>query len=234
MVRLTRLKRAAVGGLAVLAAAVSGCTWESDCHGTGWGTIGSGVLVTESSSLAAFDAVSVSGAVWVEVRQGDTDSVSITAEDNILPMLSAEVQGGRLVLGPRPDAQLSPTELVVFRVICRCSDLREIVASGASQVIVEGIDSEQLEVALSGASIASASGSAIHQVIGLSGASRFDGADLPGRIARVRASNASQAVVRIGEQLEASASGSSIIEYLGNPTVIANVSGGSAVVRIGD
>ena len=216
--RFGGLGRGLLAGLVTLVGLVSsaGCTWESDCCGIGpeWATSGSGVLATRSWDLGGFSGIAASGAVSVEIRQADFESVSVTAEDNILPLLAAEVHGDRLALGPRSGTSFSATEPIVFRVTC--ISLGAIGLSGASQARAEAIDTDSLEVGLSGSSVAVVSGRADRLLVGISGGSRFDGSDLAGRIATVGASGASHAVVRVSEFLEARASGASAVQGEGS------------------
>jgi hypothetical protein len=227
----TSLRRGIIASLFL----VTGCSFEStDFVGPSWGSggaRGSGVLTTESREVSGFTGVTVSGAAHLILEQSGTESLTITAEDNILPLLSSEVVDGRLLLGNRTGASISPTREIVYHVTCR--DLSAVSLSGAVRADLEGVDTDELEVALSGATHLTAAGRADWQHTSASGTSRIDARDLESRTARIDVSGTAWATVRVSDSLEANASGASVIEYIGTPAVSVSVSGTAVVRQIG-
>jgi hypothetical protein len=224
---------AGVGGLGLMLG-LSGCDC---CHdgsvgGPSFGVRGSGVLATESRAVSGFTSVSVGGASRLVLERTGTESLTITAEDNILPLLTAEVVGNRLVLGTRSGVSLSPTREIVYRVTSR--ELSGIYLSGATQAEAVGIDCDAFVADLSGASVVVASGRTDHQVVHVSGASNYRAADLRSRSATADLSGVSQGTVRVSERLVVNVSGTSFLEYIGSPLVAVNASGGAFVRKIGD
>jgi hypothetical protein len=189
--------------------------------------VGSGRFATESRPAAGFTAVAVSGAGHVIIEQTGVESLHVTAEDNILPFVRTEVRGGRLFLGFEPGVSVNTTRGVEYRVTV--VELSEIEASGASRVEVLHVDTGELTARLSGASSYSSAGIAEDHRIDLSGASRCEAGDLVSREVTASLSGASYGLVRVDDRLVASASGVSILEYIGHPAVEASVSGGSVV-----
>jgi hypothetical protein len=68
---------------------------------------GSGHLVTESRQVSGFDSVLLSGAGELILDQTGVESLTITAEDNIIGELTSDVVGGQLILGTRPGVSIS-------------------------------------------------------------------------------------------------------------------------------
>jgi hypothetical protein len=91
-----------IGALGLIqGAAGCECSHDGSPGGPSRGVRGSGLLATESWDVGGFSGISVGwGSRLIVVRTG-TDSLTVTAEDNILPYLMAEVAAGRLVFGPR-------------------------------------------------------------------------------------------------------------------------------------
>ena len=223
-----------VPGVVAVAAAVAllaGCD-SSDCITCSSGDVRSGRLATESRSVEGFSAVSIHGAGALTVQHTGYESLEITAEDNILPLLESEVRGGRLVLGPVPGSSISATLPIEYRLTVRTLD--DIEVSGASAVVVPDLDNEHLSVVISGASAVTLAGRAAVQAVAVSGASSYAAPDLRSRIATVDVSGASVAAVRASESLEGSVSGSSVLEYLGQPVVSLRVTGSSILRHLGD
>ena len=219
--------RSATLGVALALVSACGGSHQNVCATV----VGSGRLATESRPVQGFAAVSVSAAGHLIVEQTGVESLEITAEDNVLPLVRSEVRNGRLVLGFGPDASVTATREVLFRLTVR--DLTEIEASGASRVEVRGADTPSFTLRVSGASEVSATGIADHVRLDLSGASRCRAPDLRTREATAHLSGASYARVRASDSLVVNASGASVVEYLGDPVLVANVSGGSFVRRAG-
>ena len=59
---------------------------------------GSGTIETETRQLPALEAVFVEYPAEVTIRQGDAQSLTITADDNLLPQLLTEVRDGKLTI----------------------------------------------------------------------------------------------------------------------------------------
>ena len=59
---------------------------------------GSGKLVTQSRPVANFTTFTLAGLGDVTITQGTTESLTIEAEDNVMPLLKSEVKLGNLIL----------------------------------------------------------------------------------------------------------------------------------------
>src|SRR5215208_2438155 len=60
---------------------------------------GSGIAKTETREVNGFSAISFNVIGKVVVTQGKTQSLTVTADDNILPLLETQVNDGTLVIG---------------------------------------------------------------------------------------------------------------------------------------
>jgi hypothetical protein len=213
-----------------------GChtNFHSHSHGTIWPTdtiVGSGHVVTESRPVSGFSAISVSSAARLVIVQSDVESLSVTAEDNILPLVQAEVVGGRLVLGLAAHSSISTTREIVFQVSART--VSAIDATGATRVEVTNLDADSVSLHVSGASEVTAAGRVKDLRVEISGSVRCQLEGLASHSAVADVSGSSYARLRVEDSLAATASGTSVVEYYGNPVVVANVSGLSAVRRLG-
>jgi hypothetical protein len=190
---------------------------------------GSGHLVSVARSVSAFDAVSAEGAMKVIVARTGFEGVTITAEDNLLPYIVAEVRSGVLYVGQEPGVRLDPRREIVVRV--ESYEVVEVNASAAVGMEVEVGWVPELWVTVSGASDLVVWGSADRQNATVSGASRYDALDLETGECSLDVSGASDALVWARDWLEVDASGASRVRFRGNPVVVARTSGGSTVTR---
>ena len=201
------------------------------------GTItGSGNVVTQEEAISGFDKVEVSHAFKVDISQGETFSVVVRIDDNLLQYLEVVKQGSTLKIGLKTDRIIrnSTQEAEVT-----LPGLAGLDLSGASQGTISGFKSTSaLNVDLSGASrlrgdveagdaqldVSGASqvtlrGSAGDVTIDASGASTVDLADFPVANANVEASDASEVTVNASGTLDVDASGASHVYYVGSPTL---------------
>jgi hypothetical protein len=220
-------------GIGAALALVCGCDHADVTTTAPTGAIvGSGVIASEARPVSGFAAVTVAGPIRLVLAQTGAESLEITAEDNVLPLVHSEVRGGRLFLGFAPRTSLSHTRDVVCRVTA--AELRDLEASGGSSVEMDGIEVARLGIHLSGAATGSASGTVDALALDVSGASRWSGGELRSRVVSADVSGASYGLVRARESLVANVSGASVLEYVGDPAVVPTVTGVSVLRRIGN
>ena len=111
-----RLLQAALTG--VVALTLSACDGISITFNDGDSKVkGSGVAASEMRSVASFDTIDATGVGKLKLRIGDTESLKVVADDNILPLIKTEVKDGVLTLSTK-GATLSKTD-IVFDVTAR-------------------------------------------------------------------------------------------------------------------
>ncbi len=211
----------------VLGLALSGC--DSTFGPDSQRLRGSGRIVEESRSVRDFSAIELSGAGSLVIVQGRTESLTIEADNNILPFVRSDIEGRTLVLGLDFRGSVSTSRRIRYQLSVR--DLDDIQISGASDVSIDYLDTRELYVNMSGASSLRIAGIVDVQVIDMSGASRFEGMDFESLATDVNASGASTAIVNVLDQLDARLSGASWVQFVGRPRVFESVSGGSWVGR---
>ena len=189
---------------------------------------GSGILATESRGVAGFSRVRLDGVGHLIVEQGAAEALTVTADDNILPLVTAEVYGDELRLGTEPGATwASPNPIVFTLTVAHCEALGVF---GAAAAEIRGLDAHRFAVHIEGAGAVSAAGRADEQEVVLRGVATYDGRNLQSRVARVDVAGVSRATVRVQERLEGRVEGQSTVEYIGRPVV--DVTGGGAVQHI--
>lgn len=212
---------------------------------------GSGNVVTREFALSGFDKVDVSNAFTAEISQGDTFSVVIRIDDNLVQYLEVVKQGSMLKIGLKPFRRYAIRNATLEAKVT-LPQLTGLDLSGASHGTITGFKSTKaLDMDLSGAShltgdmeagdarfdISGAShvtlsGSAQDVTIDASGASHVNLADFTVADADVGVSGASNVTVNANGKLDVNASGASHVYYLGSPTLgKIETSGASSVER---
>ena len=220
----------------------------------GPGERGSGNVISQTREVSGFDAVSVEYPATVLIEQGESESVKIEAEDNLMPNLKIEVRNSRLEIFYRREngKHVNPTKTV--KITIRVKDLSDVEFSSAGEVVIEklktdnldvsmsgagdlklnGLQVEGLSVSLSGAGSTTASGTADRIDLSISGLGDFDGADLHGQDANVSISGAGSAIVWVDNDLNAEVSGAGSVDYYGSPSVTRQISGVGNIRHKGD
>ena len=211
---------------------------------------GSGNVVTQEESITGFDKVDISQAFNVEIKQGESFSVIIRVDDNLVEHLQVVKQGSTLKIGLKPNRDYTIINATMEAEVTM-PELVGLDLSGSSDANVSGFEStKSLLVDLSGNSAllgdiqagdtrfdisgnssVTLSGSAGDLTIDASGNSEVDLADFPASDTNVDAGGASAVTVNLSGRLNADASGKSNIYYLGDPTLGTIDTSGSSTIQ---
>jgi hypothetical protein len=193
---------------------------------------GSGNVITQEEAITDFDRLDVSNGFQVDVSQGDTFSVVIRVDDNLVDYLRVTKQGSTLNIGLRPGRSYNLRE-VTLEADVTMPELTGLGLSGGSRGSVTGFESaSDFDLSASGGSHATLTGSAGDLVVDASGGSETDLSGFSVVDASVEASGGSEVTVNASGRLDADASGGSRVFYLGSPTLgTIDESGGSSVRR---
>jgi hypothetical protein len=203
-----------------LAVALSGCMGMNSVQG-------SGKVITETRNVSGFTGVEISGDAKLVIEPGDTESVQILADDNLMEYLDATVTGSKLVLGPKNLASIAPTERVTYRVVVKT--LSSLDASGSVTVEAKGVQTDSLSVSISGSGEIEISGEAASQKIVISGSANYEAENLNSKEASITISGSAKAVLAVAVKLDVQVSGSADVEYIGSPQVTKSISGSGSV-----
>src|SRR5215475_12652968 len=183
--------------------------------GCGWQTVrGSGNAITEPRTVSGFREVSLRGGGQLMIDQNGTESLTITADENLLPYLKSEVSGNRLILGTREHTNLSPSKDIVYKLTVK--DLNALEVAGDGSADAKGIHTDLLKVAVAGSGSLSAAGNADEQEIVIAGSGDYRGADVRSKAVK---------------KLDATIMGSGDIKYTGSPIISQNILGSGSVQK---
>jgi hypothetical protein len=220
----------------------------------GSGERGSGNIVSETREVNGFRALEIDYPAEVFVRQDSRESLTIEAEDNLLPGLKTEVKSGVLQIFYKTerDKHVNPTQTVKISIVVK--DLVDVEFNSAGQLTIERLRTGNLDVSLtgagsldldrvqlkslgihlSGAGSMTASGTNEDLDLNISGFADFKGADLHGKVADVNISGAGSATVWVDDNLTASISGAGSIRYYGSGSMRKQISGVGNVSHMGN
>jgi hypothetical protein len=190
---------------------------------------GSGKVISENRTVSEFDSIELAGSGRLEVDQNGTESLSISADDNILPLLTSEVQANRLVLRVKSGTQVDPTKTIVYKVGAR--NLIAITCAGDTTAVAKGIHTETLRLEIAGSGDISAAGSSDRQDVTIAGSGKYQGADLKSKIAKINIAGSGDAVMAVSDNLDITIAGSGSIKYIGDPMVKQSVLGSGTISK---
>jgi hypothetical protein len=190
---------------------------------------GSGTTATEARSVSGFSAVLVNGPGDVVIRQDGTETLSIEAEDNLLPYLESRVSGRELALGPESGVVVHATRLIRYTLTMR--QLSAIQMNGAGSIRAEGVNTELLHITLNGGARAELAGAATRQDLLIAGAADYRADRLSSNEAEVEINGAGTVLLHVADRLEVAINGTGTVEYIGSPRVTQSINGLGTVRR---
>jgi hypothetical protein len=213
MRKLSRSRSLLYGLMAVLLALFTGCVFNLG----GRGIRGSGIVKTESRSATEFSSIAFKSEGKVTVRQTGKESLTISAEENLLPLLETRVTNHILSIGTVNNANINPTKSIEFAI--EVKSLEGFNMTGAGHIEAKGIQGKHLTIALTGAGDMSIEGAADSLDLNLEGVGNYNGESFKTKQAKVHSEGVGSAVLNVSDQLDVSASGIGAVEYIGSPRV---------------
>jgi hypothetical protein len=194
-----------------------------------FGEKGSGKVATESRNVSGFTTVELDGDGKLVLEQTGTESLTITADDNLMQYLTSEVQDGKLKLGTKRGVNVNPSGELIYKVTARKVD--GIVAAGSGSVQAKGIMTESLKTTIAGSGDCTITGQADQHEILIAGSGKVDAPDLKSKNVTISIAGSGDAVLAASEKLEVSILGSGSVEYIGDPVVTTKANLGSGTVK---
>jgi hypothetical protein len=195
----------------------------------GNGVQGDGVAKSETREIPTFDSIEVDGTVKLDLATGPLDKLSITGDENLLPLIETTVTAGKLVVH-ETKAVHSKTPLVVS---VHAPAVTRIDAAGIAGVIATGLHGPSFTFTSSGVANAELSGQVDSLEIQTGGTGEVHAAGLAAKQAHVAISGAGTVEVNATDKLKADVSGVGTVKYRGTPSVEKNVSGMGSVGPLG-
>ncbi len=191
------------------------------------GSAGTGTMVTESRDVSGFTQVRLSGFGTLNITQTGTESLTISADDNVMPHLTSEVVNGTLELGVKPRLSFNSLKRVVYTVTVK--NLDGIQLSGAGKVNVTDIRTSAFAANISGAGDMTISGGAQSQTVKISGAGNYNAKAFQTDTAEVTLTGAGNVRINASQTLSATISGAGVVSYSGSPHVSHRITGVGSV-----
>ena len=217
-----------------------------------WGGItGSGNVQTESRAVSGFTGIALSLPGKLELTLGERESVSISADDNVLPEIETVVERGTLRIRFRGAADVSRFKQIRITVVAKAIDslavkgsgdilapsLRagelKVAIAGSGDVRLPALSATALSVSISGSGDFSADGKADSLTANIAGSGDIKAGKLAAQRVKIAVAGSGVAVVWARDDLSVNVAGSGDVRYYGDPSVQRAIVGSGSVKRLG-
>jgi Putative auto-transporter adhesin, head GIN domain len=196
---------------------------------TGCIGVDAGPTTTQTRDVAAFTRLKAEDEVDVNLRVGEPRHLRVRAGEKVIDDVRTEVRDGTLYVSyDGPDIREGR---LLVEVAAPAVDA--IAIDGASDVRVDGLAADALDIRVSGAGDIAAAGRVQRLTLDISGAGDADLAELAAHDARVELRGAGDADVHATARLDAEVSGAGDLAYRGDPSLRQDVSGSGEIEQIG-
>ncbi|WP_425935069.1 head GIN domain-containing protein [Aeromonas rivipollensis] len=233
---------------AVLALALSGCSWQDDVK-----VSGAGALVEQQHPLGREVTRVLAGVpANIHLVAGAASGIHIRGQGNLLPYLELTEKGDKLEIEVKEGYRLAPTE--PLEITITLPELHELAlagtgngelrdfkgdelvlsVAGTGDIVASGLELNRLEGNIAGlGSLDLGEGSAREVELNIAGAGGVSGAQFKGEKVEVNIAGSGDVEVSASELLKVGIAGSGSVSYLGNPRLESEIAGSGAISRVG-
>lgn len=212
---------------------------------------GRGAVRSQDITVSGFSKLSVALPADVIIVQGESETLRITAQSNMLEQIDAFVRGERLVIETDDDVSLRPTLPIIVEVGLISLDALSFAGSGSvvmdtlntsrfslnmagqGDIDFKNLTADELEIEFAGSGDIFFAGTVERQDIELAGSGDIEARDLFSSIVDIEIAGSGSAVVNVADELRATILGSGSVLYLGNPRVDSEILGSGSVSALG-
>ena len=211
---------------------------------------GEGPVMDIKKNVENFSKLDLQIDAEVNIIQGTTNNLVITAQNNIAEGIYAVVSGGKLKI--YSDKNLVTTEPIVINLTMSSVEAIEISGSGiiksngvinapelnlkvsGSGEIFFNTVCNSLETDISGSGVVHLKGSAIDNKLNIGGSGKLDAFDFATQTTKVEISGSGNADVTVSQNLTADISGSGNVNYKGNPAKVKSDVSGNGTIHVAE
>jgi len=214
--------------------------------------VGSGVARTETRNVTGFHGLALSIDARLELLQDGNEGLTITGDDNIVPLVETVVEEGTLNLRWKRGVRSTSYKELGIVVHAKSVDALAIAGSGeisakalktgnlrislagSGRAALEAVNADSAAVSIEGSGNVAAAGRIGSLDASVAGSGRLAAAKLEAQKAKVAVAGSGRAVVWAAQALDVSVLGSGTVRYYGNPRVHSAVAGSGTVRQIVD
>lgn len=214
---------------------------------------GTGTPSQETRPVGYFSEVVLTGLGSIQLEQGERPSLTVQADENLLPYLETKVEGDQLKLGIADGICIQQSDVgVTYFVTVKDLDLLYII--GAGDVQLDRFEAETLNIQLDGSAHISMNtlnvgsvetrfngtgtielaGYADSQSVHLNGVGQYQAGDLISESTQIELNGTGNVEVWAVDDLQVEMNGVGTVSYFGNPELSTSTSGLAGIIHLGE
>ena len=214
--------------------------------------VGSGVRKAETRAVGGFHAIALGVDASVDVRQGTSEGLSITGDDNVLPLVETGVESGTLKIRWKNERDnVRPRSLAI---VVDVKSLDSITVGGAGTVhaaklsagsfnariggsgdiVLDAIEAGSVHTTIGGSGRMTVAGRADDLETTIAGSGKLAAGKLAARRVKATLSGSGTATVWAGDTLQVTIAGSGEVAYYGKPKVSQTIMGSGTVKQLAE
>lgn len=198
---------------------------------------GNGKVVTETRTTGEYDGIKIAGSFDIDLVAGKEGKISIKGEENLLAVIKVEVEENNLKIYVERNINISTSAGNRIQITVPFEKISEVSLAGSGNIQTKNViksdkftgklagsgnfnlslDSNDVELNLSGSGNARLKGTADNFTAKLAGSGGIDASDLKSKNVTANVSGSGNSKVSCNESLTARIAGSGNIKYTGNP-----------------
>lgn len=128
---------------------LSACSFNGVSINVNTSTIqGSGKINSEERTVQDFTRVELKSIGNLTISQGDVESLTVKADDNLLPYITTDVVAGTLEIGTKQNTNINPTQAIEYHLTVK--SLSSVTLAGFGNIDADKLSSDTLQVKLTG------------------------------------------------------------------------------------
>lgn len=191
---------------------------------------GTGNVITTDRPMSGFSNIQINMGADLILTQGDSENLSIRADDNLMQYIETEVRQGWLIVSKPDNISLSPSESIQLSLAFETLSAIEI--RGQSAINADNLELDRLSISFDGSGSTMLAGRVDNQEIIIRGQAMIYNFDLISQQVDVDISGNSTVEVHAEDSLNVTIAGMGNIRYTGDPNVTQNISGAGTVTRV--
>ncbi|HEU5364032.1 MAG TPA: head GIN domain-containing protein [Hanamia sp.] len=215
---------------------------------------GNGNVKKETRQVSSFTSLSSHGAMDVQISYGNSNSIEVQADENLLPYIETTVEDGKLTIKSKKNVNLkSSSKIIVSVSMTKINGLQlsgsgninatgnftsdaktKMMVSGSGNIKLNSGSFKDLDLALSGSgNIDLKKGTADNVTISISGSGNIDCSGITSDNVDAKISGSGNARVNANKSIDAKISGSGNVFYKGTATnITTKVVGSGKAIKI--
>ena len=220
-----------------------------------WETIkGNGEVKKETREVSSFTSLASQGSMNVQISYGNSNSVTVEADENLLPYIETKVEDGRLMIRSKKNVNLkSKSKMNVYVSMTKINSLKlsgsgnisgdgaftndsktDMAVSGSGNLTLTFDKFKDLDLAIAGSGNIDLKGNATNSISAqISGSGNIDCSNINSNDVDAKISGSGNVKVYASNSIDAKISGSGNVFYKGNaPKITSKVAGSGKVLKM--